>query len=103
MIYSVQFTSTALKDLDGIYEYICFDLQSPINAQRQFDRIEKSIKSLDTMPFRYREYEKEPWKSKGLRMMPVDNYIIFYYADKTAGVVTISRIMYGRRNIDMQL
>ncbi len=42
MIYSVQFTSTALKDLDGIYEYICFDLQSPINAQRQFDRIEKA-------------------------------------------------------------
>jgi toxin ParE1/3/4 len=30
------------------------------------------------MPFRYQLYEKEPWHSKGLRVLPIDNYLVFY-------------------------
>ena len=36
---------------------------------------------LDTMPERYRKYEKEPWKSRGLRVLPVDNYVVLYIPD----------------------
>ena len=51
----------------GIFEYIAFELQSPENASGQLDRLEEQILSLDTMPERYRKYEKEPWKSRGFR------------------------------------
>ncbi|SEV98965.1 hypothetical protein SAMN05421659_1031 [[Clostridium] fimetarium] len=30
------------------------------------------------MPERFHEYENEPWKSWGLRMMSVDNYCVLY-------------------------
>lgn len=87
----------------NIYEYIAFELQSPENASGQFDRLEESILGLDQMPERFREYEKEPWHSRGLRIMPVDNYCVLYIPDKENAVVTIIRVMYGGRDIDTQL
>ena len=86
-----------------IFEYIAFELQSPENASGQLDRLEEQILSLDTMPERYRKYEKEPWKSRGLRVLPVDNYVVLYIPDCDKKVVTILRVMYTRRDIDHQL
>ena len=86
-----------------IFEYIAFELQSPENASGQLDRLEEQILSLDTMPERYRKYEKEPWKSRGLRVLPVDNYVVFYISDSDKMVVTILRVMYAGRDIINQL
>ena len=60
MIYEVEVSEQADSDLRGIFEYIAFELQSPENAIGQLDRLEEQILSLDTMPERYRKYEKEP-------------------------------------------
>ncbi len=65
--------------------------------------LEEQILSLDIMPERYRKYENEPWKSRGLRVLPVDNYVIFYIPDSNKKVVTILRVMYAGRDIDNQL
>ena len=81
MIYEVEFSEQADCDLREIFEYIAFELQSPENASGQLDRLEEQILSLDIMPERYRKYENEPWKSRGLRVLPVDNYVIFYIPD----------------------
>ena len=50
------------------------------------------------MPERYRKYEKEPWKSRGLRVLPVDNYVVLYIPDSDKKVVTILRVMYAGRD-----
>ena len=81
MIYEVELSEQADSDLREIFEYIAFELQSPENASGQLDRLEEQILSLDTMPERYRKYEKEPWKSRGLRVLPVDNYVVLYIPD----------------------
>ena len=81
MIYEVELSEQADSDLRGIFEDIAFELQSPENASGQLDRLEEQILSLDTMPERYRKYEKEPWKSRGLRVLPVDNYVVLYIPD----------------------
>lgn len=103
MIYEVEVSQQADSDLRGIFEYIAFELQSLKNASGQLDRLEKQILSLNTMPERYRRYEKEPWKSRGLRVLPVDNYVVLYIPDCDKKVVTILRVMYARRDIDHQL
>ena len=103
MIYEVELSEQADSDLRGIFEYIAFELQSPENASGQLDRLEEQILSLDTMPGRYRKYEKEPWKSRGLRVLPVDNYVVLYIPDSDKKVVTILRVMYTGRDIDNQL
>ena len=95
MIYEVELSEQADSDLRGIFEYISFELQ--------LDRLEEQILSLDTMPECYRKYEKEPWKSRGLRVLPVDNYVVLYIPDSDKKVVTILRVMYAGRDIDNQL
>ena len=78
MIYEVELSEQADSDLRGIFEYIAFELQSPENASGQLDRLEEQILSLDAMPKRYRKYEKEPWKSRELHILPVDNLSLIH-------------------------
>ncbi|GFI27910.1 hypothetical protein IMSAGC012_03039 [Lachnospiraceae bacterium] len=103
MIYEVTTTDQADTDLRGIYEYIAFELLSPDNAIGQLDRLEKNIMGLEEFPEKFRHYEKEPWHSRGLRVMPVDNYLVFYIPDKDAGIVTVIRVMYAGMDVDNQL
>ncbi|MCD8395886.1 MAG: type II toxin-antitoxin system RelE/ParE family toxin [Lachnospiraceae bacterium] len=103
MMYHVKISSQAETDLRDIYEYIAFELQAPENAAGQIDRLQKTILGLDHMPKRFRCYEKEPWKSRGLREVPVDNYLVFYIPDDSTETVTIIRVMYGGRDVDTQL
>lgn len=100
MIYEVIITKQADADLRGIYEYITFELLSPDNAAGQLERLEKCIMALEEFPEKFRPYEKEPWYSRGVRVMPVDNYLVFYILDKREKVVEILRVMYTGRNID---
>ncbi|MCL1983242.1 MAG: type II toxin-antitoxin system RelE/ParE family toxin [Clostridiales bacterium] len=86
-----------------IYDYIANTLMMPTIAKKQYLRIETAIFSLDQMPERFRQYEKDPWRSRNLRAMPVDKYLVFYTVDKNNHTVTAIRIMYGARNIEKEL
>lgn len=103
MKYKIVLTKQADTDLRGIYEYITFTFLDPEIAARQLDRIEKGILSLDEMPERFRVFEKEPWYSRGLRQMPVENFIVFYIPKAEDETVTVIRVMYGGRDIVKQL
>ena len=103
MKYQIEISDQADADLRGIFEYIAVSLRSVQNASGQLDRLEQAILSLETMPERYRAYAREPWHGRGLRVMPVDNYLVFYIPDEETRAVRIIRVMYGGRNADEQL
>ena len=103
MKYSIVLTETAQADLSAIFRYIAVDLQSVQNANAQLSRIEKAIASLNQMPERYRVYDRKNWRECNLRIMPVDNYLVFYVPTQEDTTVTVMRIMYGGRDIDRQL
>jgi toxin ParE1/3/4 len=103
MSYAVTITAQAEADLRSIFEYIAFDLQSVQNAAGQLSRLGKNIYALNEMPERYRRYDKEPWLSRGLRIMPVDHYCVFYIPDHGKSTVSIVRVMYGGRDMDAEL
>lgn len=103
MTYMINISKQAQADLRGIYEYIAYNLLSPQSAKRQLKRLEEQIMVLNQMPMRFREYEREPWHSRGLRIMPVNNFVVMYIPNEQKGIVTIIRIMYGGRDIDKEL
>ena len=103
MIYEVTSTGQARLDLRDIYEYIADTLMEPVIAEKQYTRIEMAVYSLNQMPERFRRYDKEPWRSRNLRVMPIDNYIVYYIVDNENLLVTVIRIMYGRRNTEKEL
>ena len=103
MNFQVVLAKQAKADLISIYRYIAYDLQSPQTAEGQLSRLEKAIASLDVMPERYRVYDHEKWKGRSLRIMSVNNYLVFYIASQEEKTVTVMRIMYGGRDVDRQL
>ncbi len=103
MKYDILFTYKAENDLKSIYNYIANNLKSPLTAVNVLNKIENRILKLENLPHRYKFYENEPWKSKGLRDMPVDNFIVLYYVDDTGHTVSIIRVIYGGKDIDAEL
>ena len=103
MMFDVQISEQANRDLRGVYEYIAFELKSPDNAAGQLGRLEEAIGRLDHMPEKYRRYEKGPWRSRGLRVFPVDNYLVFFIPDTESQIVTVVRVMYGGMDVDKEL
>lgn len=55
------------------------------------------------MPKKFRIYERESWRSRGLRVFPVDNYLVFYIPDMDNKIVTVIRVMYVGRDVDKEL
>ena len=51
----------------------------------------------------YRRYEDEPWHSRGIRVLPVDNFVILYIPFVKEKIVRIATVMYSGRNIDEHL
>ena len=78
MKYQVFTTEKAEEDLNSIADYLIYKLLAGETALKQIDRIEQAVMSLEEMPERYRIYDKEPWKENGMRVMGVDNYLVFY-------------------------
>lgn len=103
MIYRVEVSKQADSDLRGIFEYIAFELLSPDNAGRQLERLEEHIIGLNQMPERFHLYGNEPWYSRGLRKMPVDNYCVYYIPEKDSGIVNIVRVLYDGQDVEEQL
>lgn len=103
MKYKLIITEETEHDIEQIYEYIAYSLLSHDTAANQIRRIEHMINTLNSMPERYPEYSKGALKSKGLRYVPIDNYVIFYMPDKSLKTVTIVRILYCKTNFSVKL
>ena len=103
MKFEVELAEKADRDLRNIFFYIEVDLIAPENAERQINRLWDAILSLDELPERYRRYEDEPWYSRGMRVLPIDNFVILYIPYLEEKVVRIVTVMYGGRDISEQL
>ena len=99
MIYKINLSKQANSDLRSIYEYIAFSLLSPDNAQKQLKRLETGILNLESLPKRFKVYPHEPWRSRNIRIMPIDNFLIFYISDDSTQTVSILRVIYSGQNI----
>ena len=70
---------------------------------RTWLREERSLQGRLLQTKKFRIYDKEPWHGRGLRVMPVDNYEVFYIPDDKTRIVTVIRVMYEGRDADAQL
>ena len=97
----MEYSPESLNDLRAIFSYIAFHLKERETARRQTGRIRSEIRALNDMQNRYAEVGWEPWRSMGMRKMPVDNYVVFYLVNQTDRLVSIVRIFYGGRDIEI--
>ncbi len=100
MIFTVLISERAENDLRDIFLYISSSLRARENAVGQLKRLEKAINALTEFPERFKIYESDKYSSGNLRVMPVDNYLVFYNVDNDRRIVNVVRVLYGARDID---
>jgi len=98
MKYNLVIAEAAEADLDGIVDYISYELKEPTTALKQLARIQEAMATLEELPERYSLVQDKYLAAKGIRKLPIDNYLLFYTVNKSTNTVNIVRVLHGRRN-----
>lgn len=100
MSYRIEISDDASNEIVNIYQYLAFVVFAGEAAKRQVLRIEEAILSLREMPERAHAYEHGIWKERNLRVLPVDNFSIFFLVNNEEQLVTVLHVFYGKRDFD---
>jgi len=95
--YGIFLTESAKMDLKNIYNYISDNLKEPIIAHKLMRKIEKSIYSLERLPYRYAETTIKPHNKK-LRRIIINKYIVLYKINEANSQVIIYNVLYGAKD-----
>ena len=98
--YAIEYDRSARSDLRSIYRYVSFKLNSPRAAKRLYGKLVKQINKLNEFPARHRVVDWEPWHTRELRRMPVENYTVYYRVIEEKLLVTIFRVLYRGRSAE---
>ena len=98
MRYAVKLTEQAFGQIEETVQYISKILLEPENARKWANTLQCEIEKLKSMPSRYPLTEEEPWRTEGIRKMPVKNFLVYYLVDEEKKVVWVTAVIYGRRD-----
>ena len=73
--YQVEITKYAYKQMRDIARYVKSKLKNPDAAKRLLNDLKTAAISLEKMPHRIPLTDEQPWRSEGIRKMPVKNYL----------------------------
>lgn len=93
--YQVKLMNCALRDLDGIYQYIAQTLLEPGTALKVVEEIEDQILSLEQFPNRCALRKTGAYTNKGYRQLFVKNYTVIFRVDEAAKTVIVVTVRYS--------
>ena len=96
-MYTVTITKTAEQDLLDAAIYIAHTLSNKTAANRLLDRADAAADSLAQNPMRQPLVKDSCLSEKGLRSLPVGNYLLIYAVREKAKAVSIIRFVHSRR------
>jgi addiction module RelE/StbE family toxin len=98
MMYQVDITDSAETDLSDAAVYIAHTLSNKTAANYLLNKAEEANKSLREYPKRQPLVKDTVLATKGLRSLPVNNYLLFYVVREETKTVTVLRFIHSRRN-----
>ena len=98
MIYEIEITSSAQRDMNGVVDYIEQVLLNPQAADDLLDEAETAINSLAQFPEKYSLVDDSVLKAWGIRYTSINNYLAFYIVSERERKVYIVRFLYKKRN-----
>ena len=93
----IEYSPRALKDLDGIWDYIEKELCNPSAAQNTVEGIMDMVDILRSFPEAGAKLEFENGLNSGYRYVSFKNYLA-YYRFRSDGIVYIDRVVYSGRD-----
>lgn len=97
-MYKLEFLPIALNDMVEIVGYIGNTLKNPIAAGNLSSEFVNAAEVLSEFPYSNPVYVPlRPLKHE-YRKLLVKSYLMFYWVDEEKKVVTVSRVIYGKRD-----
>jgi len=97
-MYKIRIMKPAQIEMREIYRYIADDLHNPIAAARRISLIDDAIQSLRESPARFALVQDDYLASKGYRVIVVKKHLVFFVVREHERVVSVMRVLYGRRD-----
>lgn len=97
--YDIEVLEKADEDMRRLGKYISEELQNPAAAERITDKIWDEIERLAKNPYVYQVYIPLSSLKQEYRKLLVENYHILYYVKETEKKITVSRVVYARRDL----
>ena len=98
MTYTIRIMKPAQIEMQETYRYIADELSNPEAAKRLILDIDEAIIGLKTNPMRFALVPDRYLSSKGFRKVVVRNYLVFFIVREEEKVVSVMRVLYGRRD-----
>lgn len=102
-MYSLEFLPIARQDMIDIARYISRELSNPTAADHLAGELIEAADKLTDFPYENPAYHPiKPLKQEYRRLL-VKNYIMFYCVDEAQKLITVSRVIYARRDYETLL
>lgn len=98
MSYRIEYSDIAKYDLYWIIIYLSRYPDGHEIAKRKIEKIKKVIRNLEMFPKLYQIGVNEICRKYGIRMIPVEKYLVYYMINEEKAIVTIIRIISEKQN-----
>lgn len=69
-------------------------------AIRWKERFKKAFISLEEFPHRFPLVNEKPWRSRGVRKMPIKPYVAYYCVNEAKKIVSVNALSHSKQNQD---
>ena len=96
--YNIKYLPSFYRDLDAITDYIKYELQNEVAANRLVDEIENEIIKRLQNPESFEKFQTRRKRLNVYYRIYVKNYTIFYVVKDST--MEVRRIIYSKRNFE---
>jgi plasmid stabilization system protein ParE len=100
MMHKLKYLQLAKQDIHAIVLYISDTLNAPKAALDLMNALDEAISRLEQFPYAYRIYQAVNQLEHEYRLMPVNNYAVFYIVNEVKHVVEIHRVIYAMMDLE---
>ena len=102
-MYKLEYVPVARKDMVEIARYISRELGNPTAAEQLAVELIEAGDSIPDFPYANPTYMPIRPLKREYRKLLVRNYLIFYWVDEAAKLVTVARVIYAKREHELLL
>ena len=99
--YVIKYSSTYIKQFNGILKYLVNNLQNKIAAENFYNAVVEAIENRSKNPTGYEKYETNRKRKNIYYRIYVKNYTIFYVVKND--IMEIRRILYSKRDLEKMI
>lgn len=102
-LYKLEYLPLARRDMVEVVRYVSRELGNPMAARQLARELIEAGNQILNFPYANSVYVPIRPLKREYRRIRVRNYIMFYWVDEEKKLVTIARVIYGRRDYEQLL